>query len=141
LSFNYKFIRRPVNTRKDGMQRRNFKDKKCFHWELWMKKNCSWVEDNCVFTKKTLIILIINFKTAYLQLLIYSTILELALRGHLACHILVYSICLCLGNVVCILCKSTPYSKNSNATNYILRHSKWNFNCAACSCWYKLCYR
>jgi hypothetical protein len=32
------------------MQRRNLKDEECFYRELWRKKNCLWVEENCVIT-------------------------------------------------------------------------------------------
>jgi hypothetical protein len=49
---------RPANSLKDGigdnLQRRNLEDEECFDRELWRKKLCLWVEENCVFTEKFL---------------------------------------------------------------------------------------
>jgi hypothetical protein len=39
---------------RNSMQSRNCKGEEYFYRELWRKKNCLWVEENCVFTEKFL---------------------------------------------------------------------------------------
>jgi hypothetical protein len=49
---------RPVKTWKDGiresMKRRELKDEECMDRDLWRRKICLWIEENCVFTEKLL---------------------------------------------------------------------------------------